>query len=353
MVAGNRKMKDEEKTREQLIMELKNARDESVRFRESEEKFRNLVEQSLVGIYILQDGRIKYANPKSAEIFGYTQDELLAMHSVLEVILESDHPLVEENIRRRIQGETGSIHYSVRGKRKGGIPIDIEVHGTLTHYEGRPAIIGTLLDVTERRELEESLRVALTRAADEQARSEAIIAAIGDGISIQDRNFRVLYQNRIHRELVGEHVGEYCFRAYQGRDDVCDGCHVAMSFEDGMIHKKEQFRKTEKGAIYYEIVSSPLRDSKGAIIAGIEAVRDITERKRAAIEREKLIAELHDASANIRTLKGLLPICASCKRIRDDKGSWHQIEQYVRDRTDADFSHGICPECKKKFYPGF
>ena len=361
------KMNDKEKTKEQLIEELKNARGECGRLRESEEKFRNLVEQSLVGIYILQDGRVRYANPKCEDIFGYTREELRSLESVLELILESDRPVAEENIRRRIQGETGSIHYTVRGKRKDGIPIDLVVHGTLTHSEGRPAIIGMLLDITERKQIEEYLRVALKKAADEKARSEAIIAAMGDGISIQDRSFRVLYQNRIHRELVGEHVGEYCYRAYQGRDLVCDGCHVAMSFDDGKIHKKEQSRQTEKGTFHYEIISSPLRDSKGEIIAGIEAVRDITGRKQMeitlreseegfktlAIEREKIVAELHEAFANIRTLSGLLPICASCKKIRDDKGHWQQIEAYVRDRTDADFSHSICPECRERLYPGF
>ncbi len=367
VVAANSKMNDKEKTRDQLIEELKNARGECVRLRESEEKFRSLVEQSLVGIYILQDGKVRYANPKCEDIFGYPQQELLSLGSVLELIHESDRPLVEENIRRRIQGETDSVHYTVRGKRKDGLPVDFEVHGTLTHIDGRPAIIGTLLDITERKQMEERLRFAFRKAADEKARSEAIIAAMGDGISIQDRNFRVLYQNRIHRELVGDHIGEYCYQGYQKKDHVCDGCHVAMSFDDGKIHKKEQSRKTEKGTFYYEIISSPLRDAKGEIIAGIEAVRDITGRKQMetalkeseeqfrtlAEEREKMVAELHEALANIRSLSGLLPICASCKKIRDDKGHWQQIEAYVRERTDADFSHSICPECKARLYPGF
>jgi len=321
--------------------------------RESEDKFRSLVEQSLVGIYVLQDGRVKYANPKAADIFGYTQEDILSLESSLDLILESERPAVEENIQKRIRREIGSSHYTTRGKRKDGIPIDIEVHGTLTHFEGRPAIIGTLLDITERREIEAHLRLALKRVADEKARSEAIIAAIGDGISIQDRDYHVLYQNQVHKELVGDHVGEFCYRAYQRRDDVCDGCHLAMSFEDGKVHKQEQVRKTERGTFYYEIISSPLKDSGGEIVAGIEAVRDITARKRAAEEREKMIAALQEALASVRTLSGLLPICASCKKIRDDKGYWNQIEVYIRDHTDADFSHSICPECKRKLYPGF
>jgi hypothetical protein len=75
--------------------------------------------------------------------------------------------------------------------------------------------------------------------------------------------------------------------------------------------------------------------------------------QRADQRRKAVLADLQDALDNVRTLKGLLPICASCKKIRDDEGYWVQIEAYVRDRTEADFSHGICPECMRKLYPEF
>ena len=80
--------------------------------------------------------------------------------------------------------------------------------------------------------------------------------------------------------------------------------------------------------------------------------RDITERKQAEKEREKLVRELQKAMTEIKALKGILPICASCKKIRDDKGYWNQVEVYIRDHSEAEFSHGICPECKEKLYPG-
>ncbi|NLI80729.1 MAG: PAS domain-containing protein [Deltaproteobacteria bacterium] len=80
-------------------------------------------------------------------------------------------------------------------------------------------------------------------------------------------------------------------------------------------------------------------------------VRDITERKQAEKEREALIEELQDALAKVKTLSGLLPICASCKRIRDDNGYWQQIEAYIGEHSEAEFSHGICPECARRLYP--
>lgn len=78
---------------------------------------------------------------------------------------------------------------------------------------------------------------------------------------------------------------------------------------------------------------------------------DITDLKRIENEREKLIKDLRKALSEVKQLSGLLPICASCKKIRDDKGYWNQIETYIRDRSDAEFSHGICPDCFKKLYP--
>jgi PAS domain S-box-containing protein len=80
-------------------------------------------------------------------------------------------------------------------------------------------------------------------------------------------------------------------------------------------------------------------------------IRDITERKRAEEERERLILQLQEAMARIKILGGLLPICASCKKIRDDQGYWKQLEDYITDHSEAQFTHGICTECARKLHP--
>jgi DNA-binding NtrC family response regulator len=72
---------------------------------------------------------------------------------------------------------------------------------------------------------------------------------------------------------------------------------------------------------------------------------------RYAIERQKLVVKLRDALAQVKTLQGMIPICASCKQIRDDKGFWHQVEIYVSNHTAAEFSHSVCPACIKALYP--
>jgi hypothetical protein len=92
----------------------------------------------------------------------------------------------------------------------------------------------------------------------------------------------------------------------------------------------------------------PFFDKEGALLGYRGINRDITERKIAEMKRERLISELKDALAQIKTLKGLLPMCAWCRKIRDDKGYWDKLEAYIEKRTDTTFTHGICPECMKK-----
>ena len=81
------------------------------------------------------------------------------------------------------------------------------------------------------------------------------------------------------------------------------------------------------------------------------AVLDVSARHRAEVERDHLIGELQKALAQVKQLSGLLPICASCKKIRDDQGDWRQIEGYIQSHSDAHFSHGLCPQCARKLYP--
>ncbi|MHB8524088.1 MAG: hybrid sensor histidine kinase/response regulator [Limisphaerales bacterium] len=130
-------------------------RDQEARL-SAEARFRGLVEQSLVGIYVIQDDRFVYVNPKMTDIFGFSPEELTSA-PLVDFIFEKDRALVSENIRKRLEGAAESIHYSLRALRKDGKVIYIEAHGGRTEYSGRPAILGTLLDVTEKRSLEAQL----------------------------------------------------------------------------------------------------------------------------------------------------------------------------------------------------
>lgn len=126
-------------------------------YRLAEEKFRTLVELSLIGIYIVQDGKFLYVNPHFAEIAGYSQQEIINSKTIADLVYEEDREMVFQNIQKKLSGETDEIRYSFRGKRKDGKIAYVETHSKLTEYKGKPAILGTLLDITERKNAEELL----------------------------------------------------------------------------------------------------------------------------------------------------------------------------------------------------
>lgn len=127
-----------------------------------------------------------------------------------------------------------------------------------------------------------SLHEAMLAAQVEEARAEGILGAIGDGVSIQDTEFRILYQNDVHKNLVGgDFTGQYCYSAYNCLDRVCPDCPVATCFRDGTVHKVQKPASTSLTVTHIEITASPLRDAGGNIIAGIELLRDISESKQA------------------------------------------------------------------------
>lgn len=126
---------------------------------EAEKKFRDLVEKSLVGVYIVQEGKFVYVNPKAAEIYGYTQEELIGKHVAL-IADEKEMVKVNENIRLRLDGIRDSMQYEIVARRKDGSNVNVEAYGSRTEFQERPAIIGTLNDITERKKTLEALRLS-------------------------------------------------------------------------------------------------------------------------------------------------------------------------------------------------
>lgn len=123
------------------------------------------------------------------------------------------------------------------------------------------------------------------------------------------------------------------------RRAIDQGCQSPLIILTGQGDREVDLEAMRAGAADYLVkdqIDAPLLE---------RSLRYSIERRRSQEEREKLIAELQDALTKIKTLKGLVPICSYCKKIRDDKGYWSQVEEYIRDRTDADFTHGLCPDC--------
>ncbi|MGD0229920.1 MAG: response regulator [Syntrophorhabdales bacterium] len=164
-------MDDSNRTRTELINELMRARETIARMehevdrqrrlgeelKESEGRFRNLVEQSLVGAYLIQDGLFMYVNREFAGIFGYTVGEIERLKRPADLVFPDDLPSIEEEIAKRMAGEAGRSQYEFRGRKRDGEIVYVQACGTRTMEHGRPALVGTLIDRSDQKNLESQL----------------------------------------------------------------------------------------------------------------------------------------------------------------------------------------------------
>jgi PAS domain S-box-containing protein len=169
---------------------------------------------------------------------------------------------------------------------------------------------------------------------------------------------RITHVNRTELEMLGytleERVGQFVWSSITEEEESRNTVLGKLADVIPPSRSLERIYRRKDGTTFPALVQDLLiRDEKGRITGIRSTIQDITERKQAEEEREKLILDLQEAIAKVKVLSGMLPICASCKKIRDDKGYWKQIEVYIRDHSEVEFSHGICPDCMKKLYPDF
>ncbi len=205
---------------------------------------------------------------------------------------------------------------------------------------------------------EEQRRMADVLAESEQ-RYRTLFERAGDAIfileSAGDKAGQIVMANKAAAAMHGYAVKELLQMKIMDLDtpDAAKGAAgMIRRILDGEWIKTELRHRRKDGTEFPVEVSAGLLEFGGhQYILAFD--RDITARRRVEMARENLIQDLKDAFEKIKTLKGLLPICASCKKIRDDTGYWSQIETYIATHSEAEFSHGLCPDCVEKLYPGF
>jgi diguanylate cyclase (GGDEF)-like protein/PAS domain S-box-containing protein len=168
--------------------------------RESEAKFRGLVNQPLVGIALIEDGKFSFTNSKFDEIFGYSADEMRQL-TPLDLAAVSDRPLIAEQLRRRLNREVDHVDYTLRGRRKDGAAVDVEIHGGLMDIDGTVVLISVALDITERTRIEREVH-SLQQEFRDQANHDALTG-------LYNRHF---LESNLRRELIlakrhDHHVG--------------------------------------------------------------------------------------------------------------------------------------------------
>ncbi|MGV8056858.1 MAG: PAS domain S-box protein [Smithellaceae bacterium] len=209
--------------------------------------------------------------------------------------------------------------------------------------------IESLRDITERKQAEESMRELGNRyrTVFENTGTATVIIEGDKTISLANTEFE-----RITGYTRGEIEGKKKWTEFVVKEDVerMAQQHNLRRIDEDAAQKKYEFRLVDKDGqiknIYLNIDVIPGTKQKS-----VASFLDITERKRREEEREHLISKLQSTIEEVKTLRGIVPICSYCKRIRDDKGYWEQVESYVSKNSEAEFSHSICPVCVKKHYP--
>jgi PAS domain S-box-containing protein len=194
--------------------------------------------------------------------------------------------------------------------------------------------------------------------AQERSLMQTLMHYTPDFIYFKDRDSRFIRISKALAQLFGlsdpsQAVGKTDF-------DFFTREHAQQAYEDEQavlrtgqpLTTEERETWADRPDTWVSTTKVPLFDQAGTAVGTFGISRDITKRKVAEAERDRLIGELQVALSKVKMLSGLIPICASCKKIRDDSGYWNQIESFIRDRSEAEFSHGICPDCMRKFYPG-
>ncbi len=182
-------------------------------------------------------------------------------------------------------------------------------------------------------------------------RSKAIIQAIGDGIMIQDIDYKILYQNHIHKDQYGDKVGEYCYKIY-GSGEICEGCPLELSFRDGEIHHAEKKVVRDHENFYYEFTTSPLRDPTGKIIAGIKVIRDVSERRRAEEGLKENEQFMESIFASIQDGIGVIDKDMNIVRVNQTAHKWYpEISSFIGKKCfEAFHARGepceICPSLR-------
>jgi PAS domain S-box-containing protein len=328
--------------------------------RDSEERYRRITQTITDYIYVVSfiDGhpvRTTHA-PTCAAVTGYSSDEFDANPFLWFHMVHSED-------RERVLGLTTAILTSrksvsiehriirkdgvVRWIRNTTVPI-FSPDGVLMSYDG------LIQDITDRKLAEEAVR-------ESEAKFRAVFDSAGIGIAIASPAGVLQRCNPALERMLGYGPGELDGQPskrishpdeYLRLKDDARRIMVGSGPENGVVVERRFVRK-DGSTVWGRFTTTLLRDAEGNPQSGLGIIEDITIQKATEQERENLLHQVREAMANMKTLSGLVPICSSCKKIRDDRGEWTPVEEYVTAHTGAEFTHGLCPDCLRTFYPEY
>lgn len=304
-----------------------------------------------------------YVTPSIEAVLGFTQEERLRQ-SVEEQLTPQSLTIARETLARErvFEGQTGYLTRKVTltlefYHRDGSTRwLETIVSGLFDDQGRLTGLYGVSRDVTERKKTE-ALTLQYSEDLRERNKELQCLYSVSELVrkeetsqeDILSASASLLAQAYFYPEITG------CRILWEDRESKTENFAPTSWMQTSAI----RVRGKEVGKIevcYLELRpekdEGPFLKEERKFLDGIaELLGKSYERRLAAEEREKLIGELQNALQEVKTLTGLLPICASCKKIRNDQGYWERIERYIGERSSVQFSHGICPECAQKLYP--
>ncbi|HER63522.1 MAG TPA: PAS domain S-box protein [Desulfobacteraceae bacterium] len=295
---------------------------------EADSFFRLLSEKSSDMIHLNDHtGLILYVNPVTTDLLGYERDEIINKPTA-DFIHPDDRQNVRKDMQRVALGEEVIAPREIRLLKKNSSWLDVEVKGFALDISGEKKYIGAILrDISNRKKNEQLLQA--------QEEWEQTFNTLTDFVSVHDRKFRIIKANRSLCEFLGkgpeEILGKYCYQLFHERDSPHDGCPQQKSGETG--HAVSEIINDPHIGFPLQITCSPFIDAAGEFQGSVHIARIIDP-----------------ADRQIRHRKKMIPVCASCKDIREDNGQWTRIELFFMDKFNVRFTHSLCRDCQQKLY---
>jgi len=310
----------------------------------SDETYKNLFENSYSIMLIVhpETGRIVDANHAACRYYGYPHATLTSM-SIQDINVRTKDQIFEELQRAKTESQNyfHFLHRLANGRVR-----HVEVYSGPIVINGEKVLYSIVHDISDRKLMERQI-------ARERQFSESLINSLPGIMYVFDQlgNFK-RWNDNLER-IAGytaeqiEDMNPLDFIALEDKPRV--RAAIGTVFEEGQASVEAGLSTVDGKVIPYLFTGYRFVEMQLNYLVGVGL--DISDRIRAEKEKETLIAKLQESLSQVKQLSGLLPICASCKNIRDDKGYWNRIEAYIKAHSEAEFSHGICPDCARKLYP--
>jgi PAS domain S-box-containing protein len=284
------------------------------------------------------DGTIISWNKGAEKIYGYKAEEILGRS--ISVLIPLDHSNEFPEIMVRLQRGEHIEKYETRRIHKDGHPIDVSITISPVKNKGGMLVGASVVarDITLQKQADDALRLSEERFRVALKNAPVVVFS-------HDLELRYTWINSPLLALAREdYVGRTDTEVFLGEDGARLTAIKKEVLRTG-IEAHAEVTVTLKGVRhYFNLLVEPLRDSKEILLGLLCSAIDITSLK-------ETIVKLQQALDEIQLLSGLLPICASCKKIRDEHETWQVLEAYIQTHSEAKFSHGICPDCLQKLYP--